>query len=128
MGLTSWKKEFYPNTAEQVVKTGKIKTLIKHSLRKWEGLTEENVVKHGIRINGYGDIATNDGKSGLLIDSSSCSLCIKFYKEFTCTGCPLYEHFGCKCDDEEMPFEHWREYGDPEPMIEALKECLKKLD
>ena len=128
MSLKTWKKEFYPLPASKV--KGK-RAAIKHSLKKWMGLTEENLAKHSVEIGHQYDynitVVTDDRKSKLKINSSSCALCKLFYDNHTdedkaCRRCPLYKSLGHPCDGMYgRPFIKWTNELNPEPMIKALQ-------
>lgn len=131
MGLKSWRKEFYPVTANWISDSD-ARTVIAHSLQKWVGLLPENLKKHNVVLR-YGYIVCN--RSGpvsqlaLNIDSSSCSLCGKYYSAGlinNCYLCPLYKvrgnvpcfrtkrseiedpyTLGTTCDPDPRPMIHW---------------------
>jgi hypothetical protein len=66
MSLNTWKIEFYPQEACEVEDQLEA---AKHSLRKWGGLTTENLERHGLVKegesryiwNGWGDRFAVDG-------------------------------------------------------------------
>lgn len=125
MSLKSWKKEFYPICADKI----KSKTeAIKHSILKWRGLQKSNLNKHKLRLN-YNLIIDNNSNS-LLINDTSCSLCNLYLKRLeSCKNCPLYIYLGHRCDNSNnSPYYVFCQYNDPEPMIKALKETLKKAE
>ena len=121
MSVTSWKKEFYPVSAKKP--RTKI-ARIKHSLRKWEGLMPAMLKKHGIREN---------FSAPILVDQTTCALCIAYYSsnedcEGECDDCPLCQTLNHPCDEGsgKIPWEAWCSYGDPRPMIRALRKTLKR--
>lgn len=127
MSLQTWMSEFYP------VKPNKRMTkrqAIEHSLRKWEGLTKENLNKHGCHKDWKSIIDDNYGT--LDIDGESCALCVKYYykdgDEHLCNRCPLSKSLGNSCDNfalESSPYLQWLNDNNPLPMIEALRKLLE---
>lgn len=127
MSLQTWMQEYYP------VKPNKRMTkrqAIEHPLRKWEGLTEENLSKHGC----YKDWKSirNDDYFGLDIDGESCALCVKYYynrgDEHICDRCPLSKSLGNACDSfssDSSPYLQWLNGDNPLPMIKALRKLLE---
>jgi len=116
MSLQSWKDEFYPVDAESLVsslcnegdfintKENNLK-LIKHSINKWKGLREENLLKHrGFSESEWSSVLfeyEDDEEESFGIDSTSCSLCEAYYDRSIsfnkCSKCPLYEFLGNPC-------------------------------
>lgn len=134
MTLQTWMEEYYPVEASTV--KDRIEA-IRHSLRKWEGIREENMDKHEVAsLDGY-SIENWDGSGDVFsIDGDSCALChLYFDGNDYCDACPIFELTGRTCDghlDSEEgnsidlhPFYMWRKRGNPEPMIKVLKECLE---
>lgn len=130
MSLESWKKEFYPITANRTNK----KDAIEHSLLKWKGLTGKNLAKHNVKIK-VGAVA--DDENMLYVDGDSCSLCYHYYNDTSswvegsrCEDCPLYKTLGMDCEGEEQdnyeggPYSVWRYTKNPSAMIEALERTL----
>jgi len=140
MSLKTWKKEFYPVPASKV--SGK-KTAIKHSLKKWQGLTEENLKKHGLIFTYDFDdasiretmVSSNLPGCSFGINSKTCALCQLYYnndgsdtddKSDCCYKCPLYQSLGHRCDGRsDRPYVVFLDSGDPVPMIKALEKMLK---
>lgn len=129
MSLETWKAEFYPVEAEEVSPTD----AVAHSLRKWEGLREENLARHGVEvIRRHGPVGITDiGRADFLgINTNSCSLCQLYYDQ-NCAECPLYEsreNFPCWEETEEeqrqgvpSPWHAWMQAATPEPMLSALR-------
>ena len=137
LGLAGWKKEFYTVEARDKEATKSRLAAVKHSLRKWRGLTEENLSKYVIARDGSviydGTLGTFDQ---LVIDGTSCALCIK-YAHGVCEKCPLYKVRGNVACDECMenegtsPYRSFNSAGDPHPMIgwleDALDYCKKRV-
>lgn len=133
MSLKTWKEEFYPIEAKDTIGMSAI-DLIKHSLRKWEGLTKENLEKHkchSLNSNIYDDYT---GKP-FSVSSISCSLCEVYFDneqlsaELRCLHCPLaITRKGIPCDKSVGPFIVWIMNDDPSEMIEWLNRTLKKQE
>jgi hypothetical protein len=137
MSIKTWVKEFYPveaftfretkeSTSKEVLKA------IKHSLKKWRGLTEENLKKHNCKYNT--DICRVEDETGtnqLLIDCDSCALC--FYYLNVCEDCILYKVRNRDSCDMKKDGEDWSPYnafaweGNPKPMIALLQKALKQV-
>lgn len=115
MSVTSWKKEFY-NTA--VSRVSKI-SAVAHSLKKWSGLTEKNLKKHGV------------GPGELRVNSDTCALCNHYLnnamKGSNCRKCPLsIVRGGVRCDatrdeEKESPYMTFILEHDPSLMIAWLR-------
>lgn len=105
MTTTSWMAEFYPINAELAPES----EAIKHSLRKWKGLTEKNLQKHGI------------SSPPIEVTDTTCSLCISYKSK--CMACPLGQYLGRPCASYhgKYEFEEYIENGNPIPMITALE-------
>lgn len=120
MSYETWRKEFYPITAAQAAKKGKI-AAIEHSLQKWKGLTKANLKKHST--------SPSHEDWHLFICSSSCALCKKYLNwrlDEICIDCPLFHALGkIECDYGDGPFWQFDELNNPKPMITALTKTLK---
>lgn len=130
MSLESWKAEFYPVEASAVPAD----QAVAHSLRKWEGLTQANLLAHEVECDLYGviDIKPLARHGRVPIDSQSCALCHRFYDESlsdsACSYCPLSKARDCACDErkageEQSPFGAWGHDQNPAPMIFWLKKA-----
>lgn len=138
MSLQTWKEEFYPVPVESLAPDLPDLALVQHSLKKWEGLTPENLQKHGVKASsGYIENAAEDKLGGLIseilpIDAYTCSLCDKYipvYEKERCDLCPLYKALGNNsCDDKGMPFKAWAWESDPKPMIAGLRRAVVNLE
>lgn len=124
MSLETWKAEFYPVPADKVKK----RDAVAHSLRKWIGMREENLKKHGCYAH-YSSVRSDDGS--FVVSGSSCSLCVLYFhsgKEKPCRECPLAKsRGGVPCDEDDSPWSQWSSFskgGNPEPMIAALEKTL----
>lgn len=125
MSLESWKQEFYPVEAKSCPK----ELAVEHSLRKWRGLTEENLKRHGLDRDGSRLLDEDDEFLG--IDSDSCALCWHHSTTTTCPSCPLAARRGIRCDislrDESgSPYHAFTKAGDPMPMIRLLESVIPK--
>lgn len=126
MSIKTWKKEFYPVSAQSVSK----KNSIAHSLRKWQGLTKANIKKHDLIRDGA-CLESSDGFNYFSVDSDSCALCQKYIDhnradDISCFECPLYDLLGKSCDQgNKSPYVIWWDTGNALPMINALKKILK---
>jgi hypothetical protein len=138
MSIKTWMKEFYPVPAStfnrtEIEKTNKQKTLkaVKHSLKKWQGLTEKNLTKHGCVYNtNIYRVEDSTRTNQFSIDSGSCALCFYFYN--ICEDCILFKVRGCACDEYKdtepyTPYAFLTHEGNPNPMIALLKKALKRV-
>lgn len=124
MSLTTWKREFYPESAAKAAKRGAL-AATEHSLLKWRGLLPQALRRHGVGVRD-GNLC---GKSGarFFVDAETCALC-EAYLDTACTGCPLYVTLGRSCAGLAGPeFSQWTWGGDPKPMIAALRATVRRL-
>lgn len=123
MSLQTWKEEFYPTNARS---TEALNAPIEHSLRKWKGLTQENMDKHNVRISDRGHWI-EDGHETLDLDSDSCSLCQMailsrlFMPENMCEHCEINKHLNEVCN---IAYNEWCNTRDPTIMISLLTRTL----
>lgn len=128
MSIETWKSEFYPIDASDVPESD----ALAHSLRKWEGLTPENLAKHGIRRSMFGNLV--DGQDQwFYVDDGSCALC-RWSPD--CRRCPLVAaNGGLQCDQgkegELSPYLAFTRFGngaggDPQPMIQLIKRAIEE--
>lgn len=109
MSIKTWKAMFMPTpaTAPRTARQA-----LAHSLRKWRGLTWENLAKHGLTPTTVTRPTADD-----------CALCEMFHN---CSGCPLFESRSrVQCDTKKTyepvsPYYAFIDYGDARPMIDAL--------
>lgn len=138
MSLQSWKEEFYPSNAAdefQFDPTPQKELVIKaieHSLKKWIGLSPENLKKHDAYRRGVDQYETSeiisDGSEKLCtsyrqrmwIGSSSCSLC-QVYDEI-CQKCIFTTTLKMTCKSQ---YARWVNKDENQPMVESLQEILK---
>lgn len=130
MSLASWKAEFYPVDANS---KEALKHPARHSIRKWTGLSRDNLRKHGLRK--VGQFIIQDGNGSVFeIDDDTCALCqhdVRHTKNHLCDSCPLYEvrgHVPCgraMSDEEESPYRTFGRTGRVLPMLKWLRKALK---
>jgi hypothetical protein len=122
MTLQTWKDEYYDIEASEAIDNPL--TAAQHSLKKWRGLTLENLQKHGLEKEGGSRSIWNGWGGRLNIDGYTCALCILV--DDNCRKCGLWElGYGCKADQE---YGIWYYRDDPLPMIKALGELVTKLE
>jgi len=138
MSIETWEQEFYA-VEVSVVGNDTDVVLLKHSIKKWEGLQTENLERHGLRASPTFYSRIKDVEGGIFyINSSSCSLCVRYLfskgaNDRGCGNCPLSKIRGnVACDvyadadgDDPSPFHAWRDRADPEPMLTWLRKSLK---
>jgi len=78
MSLETWMKEYYVPAEEC---TGSDVEKIEQELRKWVGVYEENLKKHGVKLN------------DLPLGATDCACCISQW----CTECLFWFFFGRGC-------------------------------
>lgn len=107
MSIDTWIAEFYPVSAVEAAK-GNDMELTEHALRKWTGLTKENLDRHGINTPKSGDITemvgVNDITKTFSVAGSNCAMCIKhsthgYESMIKCAQCPIVKATGVKCTD-----------------------------
>lgn len=125
MSIETWKKEFYPTDP---IKRMREKDAILHSIRKWEGLTKENLERHDVYIhNAHLD---DDYGYSFEICSNTCSLCVKYLTRhltlINCYKCPLYKKLGFSCGRGKITdgWNKWVFDNNPDLMIKNLKSLL----
>lgn len=151
MSLRSWEAEFYPVSATDAAEwfehgDWSAYDLVEHSLRKWRGLRQENLDKHGIgRLSAYtiGDPDTLHPATAFQVSASTCALCEAYdpteelddtSEDYVtvCNECPLYLSRGnVSCDtrtehEKLSPFYAYGSGNGPEAMIAALKKALEE--
>ena len=134
MSLERWKREYYPiNASEFEDKT--LLEAVEHSLKKWEGLSEEVVEEYNLSFTcvSAGKVAYSK-LEGMPINGSTCSLCVKQSSRIYytgCNGCALYVSLGgVSCSDDSLepsPYRKMMESGDPTSMIEALRKTVEMV-
>lgn len=138
MSLQTWMDEFYPTPAQKFPTELEA---VEHSLRKWKGLTKENLEKHCVDQRHSSIKDASDAK--LAIDSTTCALCQQHTEDgedfADCDKCILKkinvsefdgQHYGCASALPEKDVTTYREftvYGNPQPMIELLEKAKAYL-
>jgi len=142
MSLQTWKEEFYPINAQELAEGSELDAA-RHSLKKWEGLRQEALERHGVFLRSVNPsvMAVTDPVESLSIDFSSCSLCQKYPSD--CDPCSLFiERGGVECDSERYdgdryendepetisPFKALTKHLTPEPMIIWLQRTVDTLE
>lgn len=145
MSLQTWKDEFYPLAVEKTTKA----TALWAVIRKWEGLRQENLDRHGV-LAGVNTVMEKGTVTELPfpIGAASCAFCHHYLREpeppedpdedptdewrdkSDCDECPLYQiRGGYSCDKERedeaggsegAPWTAWWCRHDPEPMLRWL--------
>jgi hypothetical protein len=130
MSIESWKKEFYPTPAKDNISYPL--QAAKHSLAKWLGLTPENLKDH-VLTKDFAEIVERQAVANYFgIDCSTCALCeyddkLVYIDEQGCYNCPLFQHTGISCNDDESPYVTFLKTDDPTKMIEELDSTVKWL-
>ncbi len=126
MSIESWKAEFYPVPAAQIVNESPL-VQAEHAYLKWTGALKENLGKHGL-VKPFGSVCIRDVAGNVFkFSTEECVWCHNYYsvESGACQFCPLYS-YGV-CGDPSGPFMHWYSSGDPTLMINAIKEILDEL-
>jgi hypothetical protein len=132
MSLKTWKAEYYTKSAAKVG-SNTLKA-IQHSLKKWKGLSKEELKKYDLVRKGYAieNKLVPDGEIApyLCINAASCALCHIFMDSSGgCDKCPLNFFLGHRCDQghafTDNPFKAWVMKGDNTIMVKALKRILE---
>ena len=147
MSLATWSLKYYPTTARQCAET-QDKTLpelrlmaAKHSLKKWEGVTPENMEAHGLSRTYALELVDKQGECLTMYDDT-CALCQLSKDQLKkspnwrtlsmCIFCPLFEARGAKCYDpidgeDDSPWHQaMRHHRNVKPMIALLKKTVKQ--
>jgi len=132
MSIETWKAEFYDIPAEAYALQDDDAlglSPVEHSLKKWRGLTPENLAKHGVKHKIGDSVLLDDEGTTFVVDSDSCALC-QLYLDTRCNGCPLFLARGYVSCDDEMdneflnPYYKFVDEGNPEKMIMWLERAL----
>ena len=145
MSIETWKEEFYTVPADDRRAKRSHTAAVNHSLKKWRGLTKENLEKHGlikksmtsviIPINGGGYISTAGTTCALCCMEDDRTCLNNSTNEKFCRRCPLFRTLGKQCNQENFfdiseepsPYSEFLSKDDPLPMIKALEKTKKKL-
>lgn len=100
-----------------------------HVLRKWIGLREENLRRHGLHRS-YSSILGKyeEPPDSMAVDGSTCAFCSHYLKSagVRCGSCPLFKSLGASCDRRRddyharSPYDEFLLDGNPEPMISTI--------
>ena len=126
MTVESWKSEFYAVDAYRSKgENWSDKECLEHALKKWCGLTKENLDKHEVKHDqGMLFHKMKYDADALPIDSSTCAMCEKYYIG-GCHGCPVVRHYGDRCCGKVNQYWEFIDKNNPKPMIDLLEFCLK---
>ena len=141
MSIKTWKEEFYPVPVKDFL--GTEYQAVEHSIRKWTGLRQVNLDRHGCKAQFYASYQVGMRRyTGVIdlaedffgIDSDSCALCAVHTSSASgyanCSDCILKEITGDGCglgDNEKDGWNIWLETGSPDLMIQNLKIALDKM-
>lgn len=117
MSVQSWYDEFYPLDPIDIP----IHEAAEHSLKKWVGMLESNLKKHGINPDTHGD------EHGNYLDTA-CALCEHFQDiqslNHPCKNCPLVLSGHKDCFHPESTYANKYGFG-IEPLIKELEETVE---
>lgn len=128
MSIDTWIEEFYPVPASVNMST---KEAIEHSLKKFEGFQEVNLLRHKIVLkqNSLYDEGYDLRDCSFKIDVGSCALCKKFHDIYGCHNCPLvragFQHCDTPNKKVNSAYQELSRNKNPYPMIEQLKKVLE---
>lgn len=136
MSLESWMREFYPIEANQGDIMSELEAT-EASLLKWTGLLPDNLAKHGVELDIYGDVRQNVPVNAkevyrLWIDGSSCHLCrmseskMHNLSDDFCRNCPILRYNGGNSCCAVFTY-YKRNTKDPSEMIELLTKTRDHL-
>lgn len=123
MSDQSWLDEFYPVPVKDLdTSSMSNKSLILHSIKKWEGALPENLSRHDLT------------RPPIYFDAETCALCKCHYiNTHNCPSCPLSKiRNGLTCDQRNPdgsgtpPYLYWYRGKDPKPMLSLLHQALAK--
>jgi regulator of replication initiation timing len=129
MSLKTWKAEFYNEEAEDATDTPLMAA--QHSLKKWRGLTQENLENHGGEKE-YHYLRIHFRDDSFSVDTESCALCHLYYgedkeEEEYCLFCPMYKIGDC-CEFPSSSYKDWYHEDDPTGMIISLEKVVEMLE
>jgi len=124
-----WLKEYYPETAEEAAKISHSNNdgglyAAKHSLKKWEGASKEELDKHDMYADGTE--LYNNARNFAIIDfwSGNCSLC-QYTVLGDCFYCPGTTANGRNC---HAAYESMFDTDSPRKMLIWLRKTVKYLE
>ena len=131
MSLQTWIDEFYPQDARKVSILSD-EEMLNHAIRKWSGLTQDNLEKHNVFKDGARIADLLIAGEYFYITVETCALCEAYLHDEDddkrCKQCPLSKYrdgFPCdiaKHDETYSPYTIWKKTGNPAKMIKLLKD------
>ena len=131
MSMKTWREEFYPVSAA-TARRRSWRWAAKHSLRKWEGLKEENLRKHDVRYSPEDNAVVGANGARLRLDGETCALCYKAQEaeeaDLSMNGCDLcpLALVGYNCSSCESAYHRARSY-DPAKRSSGLRDLIRGL-
>ncbi len=136
MSIESWKREFYSIKAKEFAANHTQEECLDHCIKKWEGLSKENVERHWLKIDGR-KIVDESGEDFHPV-ASNCSLCVKSSiseEDACCNKCIIKQTMGQTCSEKNRigsdsldPWRSWTKQENPKLMQELLAETKRKLE
>lgn len=134
MSLESWKKEFYPITANEAARKGRL-AAAKHSLKKWMGLVPSSLKKHNVEMQQLNTLVEcgsdyYDASDKFAFGQHTCSLCelqFEVHSRGECRLCPLFQITKMECGDAGSPYDEFCNTGSSTEMRAALKKIVAWL-
>lgn len=118
-----WLEDFYPSCANSEKATKSAKAAVKHSLRKWRGMTTKVLARYNLKREGRKVLVKDTGDLFVIISSDNCALCMKY--DVVCGKCPLTKtNPDYNCDREGSPYRKAVDNNAVSSMIQALEETL----
>ena len=142
MSLKTWKEEFYPVPADAPSAQASEQAAVEHCIQKWEGLREDNLVKHKMVLDGVLLRENTLMDRTLRITDKSCALCVFHGYDadvpaacaiVACETCVLSKvNHGFPCYDSassnnKPPYQAFIIDGCPAPMLELLYNAREYL-
>lgn len=133
MSTTTWLQEFYPISAKKLADdpNSTDRDLVIHSLKKWTGLSPENLKIHNMFLNET-VLKSPGGKTVIRVNYRSCALCLRHIdrksKTGMCATCPIVRAHGFPCDDYTLGAYHESLFFGSPKMIDLLRETLTYLE
>ena len=136
MSLKTWIEEFYPTSARSAENAAPLE-LVRHSLKKWRGLTEDNMKRHDVEKYTAAALIFDSENKEMRIGSENCALCTNSFiqvkgdesaEDGHCEYCHLYKENGRRCSESDIAndwdseWDTWVNRGDPLPMITLLEQ------
>lgn len=130
MSIETWKSEFYDESPLDECSTLEV---IERSLRKWRGLTSENLRKHSVFKDKSSPTISDPDGDFFTVTGATCSLCTVFFVENNydldseCVECPLFKVNNKTCyTGKDNPYRTFVYMDDPIPMIELLEVAYER--